>query len=376
MDVVHVYNLENEQTNPVTDLWYDSDSPAFSDDGKYLFFNSARVFDPIYSNTEWNHAYRNMSKIYMVTLQKGTPSPFAPENDEAEIIKDENDEKENNNNKKQDDKKIEIDFEGIKDRIIDLPVEASNYYDITGVNNKVYYSEYKSGEGRSLNMFDLKEKKETELGKGMSYDISAQRNKMLVHKGEKYAVIDLPKSQIKMDKTVDISDVKVRLDYHAEWRQIFDESWRQMRDFFYVPNMHGVDWQAVHDKYAKLVPYVNHRDDLTYIIGEMISELNVGHAYVNSGDKPQAERIKTGLLGAEISKHESGFYRIDKILDGKNWKKNYKSPLKSVGVDASEGDFIIAVNGNRVDTLKNLYSQLVGLGNEPVELTLHNEPEE
>ncbi|MFN2337033.1 MAG: PDZ domain-containing protein, partial [Bacteroidales bacterium] len=127
--------------------------------------------------------------------------------------------------------------------------------------------------------------------------------------------------------------------------QIFNESWRQMRDFFYAPNMHGTDWTGIRDKYAALLPYVRHRDDLTYIIGEMIAELSVGHTYVLSGDKPKAERINTGLLGAKLSRHPSGYYHLDKILEGANWSKELRSPLTEIGVNINEGDYILAVNG-------------------------------
>src|SRR5664279_582992 len=150
---------------------------------------------------------------------------------------------------------------------------------------------------------------------------------MLVRDGDRYAVIDLPKAPITIKESVDLSNMKVWVEYDKEWKQVFDESWRQMRDFFYVENMHGLDWKKIHDKYSVLVPYVKHRADLTYIIGEMIGELSIGHSYVNSGEKPEPMRIKTGLLGAKLSRDASGYCKIDKILQGENWDRNYLSPL-------------------------------------------------
>src|SRR5437763_13281772 len=142
---------------------------------------------------------------------------------------------------------------------------------------------------QTLEMYDLATQKETGLGAMVGYDLSANRKKMVVNQsgGEpKYGIIDLPKAPIELKEPLNLSGLEVRLDRHAEWRQIFNECWRQMRDFFYDPNMHGVDWRAVREKYAPLVEHVNHRADLTYVIGEMIGELNVGHAYVGGGDLP------------------------------------------------------------------------------------------
>jgi len=164
------------------------------------------------------------------------------------------------------------------------------------------------------------------------------------------------------------------VDYAKEWNQIFNESWRQMRDFFYVSNMHGLDWKAIHDKYAPLVPYVKQRDDLTYIIGEMIGELSVGHAYVQSGDRPEVKKIKTGLLGAQLSKDPSGYFKIDKILKGANWDDALRSPLTEVGVDVKEGSYILAVDGNSTKDMKDIYRSLVGKANTLVELTVNTSP--
>jgi tricorn protease len=149
-----------------------------------------------------------------------------------------------------------------------------------------------------------------------------------------------------------------------------------MRDFFYAPNMHGLDWQVVHDKYEVLLPYVNNRNDLNYIIGEMIGEINVGHSYISGGDKPAPERINTGLLGAKLTRDKSGYYQITEILKGENWVKNTRSPFTEVGVDVSEGDYIIAVNGESTADMVDIYASLVGKGGKQVELIINSEPSE
>ncbi|MGQ1947871.1 S41 family peptidase [Geofilum sp. OHC36d9] len=368
-----VYNLTTQQINDITDNWYDSGSPTFSDDGKYIIFISERDFNPTYSNTEWNHSYSKMQRIYMAILSKDTPSPFALENDTVKIKVEKAEKKTDKKSDKAEsiskDKSIVIDLEGISNRIVSLPIEASVYYNIACINNKVYYIDY--SDQQNAKVYDLEKKKETTLGK-INYTISSNGKKMLVRENNKWGIIDLPSSEVKLDETIDLSNMKVWVDYQKEWKQIYDESWRQMRDFFYVENMHGLDWKAMHDKYAQLVPYVRHRDDLTYLIGELIGELNIGHAYVQSGDRPTPKRIATGLLGAKISADASGFFKIDKILKGTNWSKSLRSPLLDVGLNINEGDFILAIDGKNTNSTSDLYSLLVGKADRQVELTVNS----
>ncbi len=369
-DAVYLYNLESGKITPVTDGFYDSDNVAFSPDGKYLYFSSSRNFNPVYSNTEWNHAYVNMEKIYLVTLSEEIPNPFAPENDDIEKKEDKKGEKDT------DSKVTRIDLEGIGERILALPVEDGNYFSLQPAKDKIYYLYMATGgNGFQAKVFDLKKKKETELGQNIQFRLSANQSKMLVKKGDQYAIIDAPSGSISMDKPMDLSEMKVHVDYQKEWAQIFDESWRQLRDFFYVENMHGLDWEAMKQKYQPLVPHIAHRNDLTYVIGEMIGELNVGHAYVLSGeDRPSPERVKAGLLGADISKDASGYFKVDKILKGANWDKKLRSPLTEVGVNVKENHYILAVNGNSTKEVKDLYSMLVDKAGKKVELRVNSKP--
>lgn len=383
MSRIFIYNIDSKVTTPVTDGWYSSYNPVFSSDGKYLSFISDRDFNPTYGDTEWNHIYQNMSRVYLVLLSKDTKSPFAPDNSEVkpEPVKPADtpalDAKKKAGTKEKDaDKKdqnlVKIDFDGIASRIIQLPIEPSNYYSLSCVDEKVYYNTYEDNKG-VLKVFDLKKKKETSLG-DYRYQLSANSKKMLVANGNSYAVIDVPSSPISIDKNVDLSGMKMVVNYHQEWKQIFDESWRQMRDFFYVKNMHGVSWNQIHDKYSALLPYVNHRADLTYLIGEMIGELNIGHAYTNSGDMVKPVRIKTGLLGAKLSRDASGFFRIDRILEGATWSESLKSPLLEPGVDVSVGNFIVAINGTPTSSVQDIYSLLVGKAKVQVEISVNSKP--
>ncbi len=377
--VIHLYNIETSAKHSVTDSWYTSSNPTFSTDGKFLLFRSDRDFNPIYSRTEWNHAYQAMSRIYMLMLSKDTPSPFAPQNNEVSL-KEENVESNGKKDEKKDEKakeiKVKVDFDGIQNRVISLPVDVAYYGNFACIDGKVYFTQYDPQTRKSLlKMYDLKKKKDIELGERMNFAISANGKKMLVAKNGNFAVIDLPSSPIKMDESVDLSDMKVWVDYRQEWKQIYDESWRQMRDFFYVENMHGVDWEAMHKKYDVLIPYVKHRADLTYIIGELIGELNVGHAYVNSGEMPKPERTNLGLLGAKISKHSSGFFKVDELLNGAPWSKELRSPLLDIGVNVNQGDYILAVDGRDLKTVGDIYQTLIGKADRIVEITVNSKPE-
>ncbi len=381
---IYAYSLENTETNVVTNEWYNASSPVFSDDGKYIFFVSSRSFNPIYSRTEWNHAYQDMDKIYFVTLEKSTPSPFAPENDEVEIKTEseekkedkKKDKKEKKDDEEKEEKALSIDFDGIFDRVIALPLKVSNYWRITPVGDNVYYAEWnrKSGDV-SLHKYNLKSQKDESIGSTGSYVMSADKKHFFISDKGKYAVIPIPKGKISVKDYISTKNMKVMVDPKEEWNQIFNEAWRQMRDFFYDENMHGADWADINKKYGVLVPYVNDRRDLTYIMGEMIGELNVGHAYINGGDIVKAQRIKTGLLGAQLSTDKSGFYKIEKILKGQNWDKSVRSPLTDVGVNIAEGDYIVAIDGKATNKVNNIYELLVNKAKTQVILSINSSPE-
>jgi tricorn protease len=373
MTKVYLYSLETGAAGEVTDGWYDSYNPSFSSDGRYLFFVSDRDFNPIYSQTEWNHAYQDMARIYLVTLAKEVKSPFEPKSDEVTIKKEE---------AKKEDKKsevvmVKVDSDGLKDRIVGLPIAASNYNRLTSINDQLYYLRAGSkDEKQRLLSFNFATLKETDLGQVDHYVVSADQKKMLVAQSKAYAIIDPPAAPVEMKEKLDLSQMEVRLDRQAEWAQIFQECWRQMREFFYAPNMHGVDWPAMRERYGSLVPYVRHRADLTYLLGEMIGELNVGHAYVGGGDLPQPRRINLGLLGAVLTRDpKSGFYQINKILNGQNWDQRQRSPLTEIGVEVHKNDYILAIDGKSTRSLNDPYEALVNTAGRQVRLTINSKPD-
>ncbi|HEY1187177.1 MAG TPA: PDZ domain-containing protein [Gemmata sp.] len=367
MTKVHLYSLATGKTAEVTDGWYSSGSPAFSADGKYLFFVSARDFNPVYSSTEWNHAYRDMQRAYFVTLAKSTPNPLRPKlDDDPEPKKDD---------KKDAPGELKVDLDGLSGRIVALPGPAANYGSLHAAGNALYYQRGATGSPFQLYVFDLGSKKETALGAVGGYEISADGKKMLVQKDGKYGIIDLPKGPIGIGEPLNLSGLEVPLDKRAEWKQMFAECWRQMRDFFYDPGLHGVDWAAVRKKYEPLVEHVAHRADLNYVIGEMISELNAGHAYIGGGELPAVRKVQQGLLGAEYRRDpKSGFFQIARILPGENWNPKRRSPLTEVGVNVSTGEWIVAVNGRPTSEVKNINELLVNTAGKPVVLSVSAKP--
>ncbi len=310
MNRVQLFSLEQAKTFAVSDGWYTSTHPAFSGDGKYLFFISKRDFNPIYSETEWNHAYRDMSRIYFATLAKATPSPFRTRSDE--LI-----EPTKSAEAKPKEILLKVDTDGLSQRVLQLPITPANYRNLTSVGDTLYYIRQGSKDGKpAFQMYDLTARKETALGSVNGFEISADGKKMLVSQDGKYGIIDLPKGPVTIGEALNVSGMEMRLDHHQEWKQIFNECWRQMRDFFYDPTMHGLDWKAMRAKYEPLASHVGHRADLTYVIGEMIAELNAGHAYVGGGDMPHPSRLPLGLLGARLRRDPSGYFKIVKILKG------------------------------------------------------------
>lgn len=386
-DIVYVYDLAKRKEYPVTDKWYSSSAPAFSTDGKYLAFVSARDFNPTYSSTEWNHVYNNMNGIYLALLTADTPSPFLEKDAKAGGADDETATaagtesrgtaagngatkagKEAAGTKVA--PEVRIDFEGIGDRIVRLPVAPSRYWDLYSDGQRVYYYSPKGTQ-----VFDLKTQKEETVAEGARMGIEPGGKKAVFFKKKQIYVTAIPTGKVDLGTPVNLSNMKIRVDYPQEWAQIFDEAWRAYRDGFYVDNMHGVDWKAMKEKYAVLLPYVKTRLDLNYVIGEMIGELHCGHAYVNPGETERPERIPTGLLGAEISRDKSGFFRLEKILPGASWSRSLRSPLTEPGINAKAGDYIVAIDGVPTNSVKDLYALLVGKANVPTELSLNDRPQ-
>ena len=362
MNVVYVYNLETGKEYPVTERWYNSNGPVFSADGKYIIFSSDRDLSPIYSRVEWDYAYSNMSASYMAMLAKDTPSPLLPK-DGVSVAPP----------KKDDDKDggvtVKIDPDGIADRIVKLPIRAMGGRGGGGVycdGSKIWYSS-----GRETRCYDFATGKD-DACVDAAFSYRAGDKKAIFSKGADYFVESFPAPKVNLSNKVDMGSLTAEVDYSEEWPQIFDEVWRAFRDGFYLENMHGRDWKALKTKYAALLPYVKTRLDLNYVIGEMISELACGHAYITVGDYPKAPRIQMGLLGAEMEKDRSGFFKITKILQGAPYSEALRSPLTEPGIEVKVGDYITAVNGVSTKDVNNIYKMLVGKAGVLTELTINS----
>ena len=369
--VVYVYNLATKQEYPVTEKWYNSSSPVFSTDGKYLIFESDRDFNPIYGRLEWNHVYTRMGGIYLALLTNDTPSPFLPADEAVNSDKEEEGGKvpakdAKKKDIKTEDKAVEIAPEGIAGRIVKLPLSAGNYWNLYSDGQTVWYY----GDN-GTHAFSLKDQKDELIAENAVMAPMDGSKKVLYMRGNSLYVGELSTQKVTLDNKVCLDDMVAPIDYQQEWAQIFDEAWRAYRDGFYVENMHGVDWKAIKEKYAVLLPYVKTRLDLNYIIGAMIAELACGHAYVNPGEYPKPERIGMGLLGAELSRDEqTGFYRIDRILPGAPYSEKLRSPLTEPGMNIEEGDYITAIDGVPTTSVRNIYQLLIGKAGVLTELSV------
>ena len=379
MNVVYVHNLETGKEYPVTQKWYNSSSPSFSTDGKYLLFNSDRDLRPIYSRIEWNYAYGDMGGAYMTMLAADTPSPLLPSDSESSVSGGSDEAEPAGKPAGKGGKaagkateaapsvEVKIDPEGLVDRTVKLPIEGGRSYFCDG--KKVWYS----GRG-GTKTYDFESGRTEDCADGMIM-YRAGDKKAISTAGGKWKAVNFPAAKVAGGELIDVDNMYTLVDYSLEWPQIFDEVWRAFRDGYYLENMHGRDWKAVKDKYAELLPYVKTRLDLNYVIGEMIGELASGHAYVSPGDYPKPERIPMGLLGAKLSRTD-GFYRIDHIYEGAVYRAELRSPLTEPGMDIAEGDYITAIDGKSLRDVDNIYRLLVGKAGALVELTVNKSASE
>jgi len=352
MGIVYLRNIASGKEYPVTERWYNSGSPAFSADGKYLIFTSDRDLSPQYSRIEWNYSFQDMSGAYLALLSSRTPSPLIASDPSVSMEKaDAKDKKE--------DPAPGIEPEGIGGRIVKLPVKGRSFY---CNEDKLWYL----GRG-GTRVFDFKSGEDSECCDASMWPVKGSK-KALFRKGGNVFVAGIgPKVSLK--EKADLSQLSTTIDFAQEWAQLYDEVWRAFRDGYYLENMHGRDWKAVKAKYEVLLPYALTRLDVNYILGEMISEVASGHCYVTPGEYPKPERIPMGLLGATFSKVADGF-RIDKILEGATYRPELRSPLTEPGLGVKEGDVITAIDGISLKDVDNIYKLLIGKADVLTELSV------
>jgi len=226
-------------------------------------------------------------------------------------------------------------------------------------------------------MYDIKEREDETILAGINnYDISQKGDKIIYQSGNTYGIIDAKSGKSKVgDGKINTGGMEMKIDPRGEWEQMFDEAWRLERDFFYDPNMHGVDWKMMKKRYGQLLPHVAHRWDLTYLLGELIGELCCSHTYVRGGKMPRTEHVDIGLLGADLEPDKKGgYYRFKKIYKGENWKKDRRAPLTEPGVDVKEGDYLIAVNGQEVRYPENPYAFFERTVGKQIKIKVNDKP--
>jgi tricorn protease len=418
--VVYLYSLETRNITQATTSMTNSYSGLFDPEGKYLYFLSDRDYNEVVGNIDFEFANPKTTRVYVVTLRQDEPSPFQVLSDEAQIKKEEPAPQATNEATKSDqqtagkekEKEIEkgkeakpaekekpgekekpaafrIDLEGIADRVVALPTDPGVISTLAAGKGFIYYSTKPipglsgpiPGETSAVQVYDLKERKNKTLMEGVErFALSFDGSKLLYEaeggaNGHTYGIIDAKPDGPKKagEGALNLSGMRVELDPPQEWKQMFEEVWRQERDYFYEASMNGVDWAKMHDKYAALLPYVADRYSLTYILGEMIGELSNSHTYVGGGDYPSVPAVTVGLLGADFEVDSaSGRYRIQKIYPGENWDSSLRSPLTEPGVHVREGDYLLAVNGRSLRAPQNLYELFVNTANETVTLTVNS----
>ncbi len=380
---IWVYEITSGKKSQVTDGTFTDDNPVFSTCGNYLFFASNRDYNLEFSSYEFDYLYNNATRIYAIALTQKSPKLFKDKNDVEPASADKpaapaattgKDKKGKTNTadtastgKKE--TKVEIDFNNINSRIAALPGESGNYRLIGAVEGGLIF--ISSSKLMKFNLND--EKNEEILDRVMTASVSADKKTAIYRAGGDYGIIKLNPGQKSGAGKLNLGGLEMKIDPQKEWNQIYVDAWRIFRDYFYVNNIHGVNWTEVRNRYNALLPYVSHRADLDYILNEIVAETNTGHTYVDWGDFENVKRIDNGLLGAELTADDaSGRYRISKIYKGENWNSSRRSPLTEQGVDVKEGDFIISIDGKDVTTALNPYMLLENKTGKPVEIKVNS----
>jgi tricorn protease len=394
-EVICLYGLASGKSTQVTDDFFTSWSPGFDPEGRYLWFLSNRTFTPIMDRQDQNHIFVDMAKPYLVLLQDGVRSPFFEDpglvTAKADQEKTTDEEKKGGEDAKP--AATRVDLDGLGGRVLAVPgVEGGNYFRLTATadgclmlrRDEPIFLKYQNVDDRTaesdltLVAYDVAEREAKDLGGGLAnYHLSADGKKLAYRAGAAYGVVDAGQEFKPGDGAVDLDGVRLRVDRAQEYRQMLDEAWRIQRDWFYDEGMHGVDWRKIRDKYAALVPWCGARGDLTYLIGEMIAELNIGHTYVYGGDQQHAGApSRTAMLGCDFAADpRSGRVRIARILPGCVWDAAARSPLAEPGVDVREGDFLLAVDGRPLAAGANPYELLADAAGRTVELEVADNAE-
>ena len=368
---VFVYSLEEGKPHQITDAMSDAVSPAFDAGGKYLYFLASTDYGPRTGWLEMSSVDRPSRRaIYLAVLPASEPSPLLPESgDEPSMATATVALASKPRAADTTSSQVRIDLDGIAQRILPLGLPAGELSDLSaGPAGTFLFLDAMPNAGgvARLMRYQLKERSATPILEGVrSYTLSGDRKKLLYQAARgapetRWGIIPADKPGKVGDGVINVGQLEMLVDPRAEWAEIFKESWRTQRDYFYDAKMHGANWQAVYEKYSPLVAYVGHRDDLGYLIALTGGELTVGHSYLTGpGDQPEEQPESVGLLGADFA-IENGHYRITHIYSGENWNPELRAPLSAPGIKVTEGDYLLEVNGRPLVPPVNVYSLFAG----------------
>lgn len=374
---IFLYDYQNKKLHQATGGFYNCSNPVFDPEGKYLYCFTTQFFRPFYSDIDNTFIYANSTQIAAISLKQSTPSLLYAKNDTVAVKQDDKgkDEKKAEAGK---DKPVEIDLEGFESRMVVLSAPPGNYTDLSAVKGKIIYIRRpNTGSGGDsqpeLKYYDTdKREQKTIIQSASAYDLSADGKKLLVRSGQAWGVIEIGENK-KIEKPLRLTEMEMLIDPVQEWKQLFTDAWRLERDYFYDPNMHGIDWNLVKERYQKMLAGAMTREDVNFVIGEMIGELNASHTYQSGGDLDDERTESVGYLGVDWQ-DEGKYYKIKKIIRGAPWDAEARSPLDRPGVDIREGNYILAVNGVPLTTDHEPYAVFRNLAKKTVELTYNTTP--
>jgi tricorn protease len=383
---IFVYSLADQKAYQLTDGLADSLSPAFDLNGKYLYFLASTNYGPSTGWLEMSSLDRPVRRaIYLAVLSATEPSPLLPETgDEPPPRPSPPPAPPPAAPPAPQPVNVRIDVNGIGQRIITVNVPPGEYANLSaGAPGSFYYTEPLPGGAPTalrLQRYQVRERAAAPFLEGVrAYSLSGDKKKLLYQSsaggGANWGVVSTERPGVKVgDGPINVATLEMRVDPRAEWQQIFRETWRIQREYFYDPKMHGANWQAIYDKYRPLVDHVGHRADLGYLIAQVGGELSVGHSYlIGTGDIPAEDPVSVGLLGADYA-IENGYYRIKKIYSGENWNPELRAPLSAPGIQVSEGDYLVEVNGLPVTSSMNIYSLFEGTANRQTFIRVNSTP--
>ena len=377
-NAVFVHALETGKSHQVTDGLSDCHSPAWDAGGGHLYFLASTDYGLNVGWLDMSSYERPLNyAVYAAVLAGDAPSPLAPESDDEPVGADAEEKDDGKDGKDDGPAPVTIDFAGLDRRIVALDLPARPYGDLeAGKEGILFYTERVPHErGLKLHRYSLEERESTPVADGVTaYAVSADGESLLIGRsGDAWQIAGAGGEAEPGDGALALGGLRMKVDPEKEWAQIFREAWRYQRDFFYVENVHGLDLQWAWETYRPWVEHVKHRADLTYVMDILGGETSVGHSFTRGGDEPDVDRVPVGLLGVDFTV-ENGRYRLAKIYRGESWNPDLEAPLDGPGIDAREGDYLLAVDGVELTADMNPYSLFGRTAGRQTVLTLNDAP--